>query len=266
MKGPGCNATIPGFWVMAALLAWAIHWRWRGGLVAGRAASRRPTCWSAHDFTQANYGNVFLLVIGGPIVGLPVRLAAAMAAERDGAERAAAAAAERARLARAVHDGCCRCSPWCSAAAPSSAGTAAELGRLAGEQEVALRGLIRQQDALDAPADRRVGDLGAALARLGPARSPCPSRAARRRRGPRPRPSSWRWSRACLDNVAAHVGDDAPAWVLLEDFPDRVVVRCATRGRASRPAGSSEAAARGPARRRASRSAAGSPTSAARAS
>ena len=29
---------------------------------------------------------------------------------------------------------------------------------------------------------------------------------------------------ACLDNVAAHVGEDAPAWVLLEELPDRVEV------------------------------------------
>ena len=29
---------------------------------------------------------------------------------------------------------------------------------------------------------------------------------------------------ACLDNVARHVGADAPAWVLLEDLGDRVVV------------------------------------------
>ena len=29
---------------------------------------------------------------------------------------------------------------------------------------------------------------------------------------------------ACLDNVAAHVGPSAPAWVLLEATPDAVVV------------------------------------------
>ncbi len=29
---------------------------------------------------------------------------------------------------------------------------------------------------------------------------------------------------ACLDNVTAHVGPDAPAWVLLESLPDRVEV------------------------------------------
>ena len=29
---------------------------------------------------------------------------------------------------------------------------------------------------------------------------------------------------ACLDNVATHVGADAPAWVLLEEYADRVEV------------------------------------------
>ena len=29
---------------------------------------------------------------------------------------------------------------------------------------------------------------------------------------------------ACLDNVVLHVGRSAPSWVLLESFPDRVVV------------------------------------------
>jgi signal transduction histidine kinase len=29
---------------------------------------------------------------------------------------------------------------------------------------------------------------------------------------------------ACLDNVALHVGSEAPSWVLLEAFPDRVEI------------------------------------------
>src|SRR3712207_8134726 len=35
LKGPEMNATIPGFWIIGALMAWAIAWRWQGGLVAG---------------------------------------------------------------------------------------------------------------------------------------------------------------------------------------------------------------------------------------
>src|SRR5689334_15743724 len=34
VKGVAFDASIPGFWVMGALLAWAIHWRWIGGLAA----------------------------------------------------------------------------------------------------------------------------------------------------------------------------------------------------------------------------------------
>ena len=47
---------------------------------------------------------------------------------------------------------------------------------------------------------------------------------------------------ACLDNVAAHVGDDAPAWVLLEELPDRVEVSVRDEGPGIAP-GRLEAAA-----------------------
>ena len=40
-EGPDFNATVPGFWVAGALLAWAIRWRWIGGLIAGA-----PCPWS----------------------------------------------------------------------------------------------------------------------------------------------------------------------------------------------------------------------------
>ena len=42
VKGADFNATVPGFWVMGALLAWAIHWRLVGGVVAA-VCWRRPT-------------------------------------------------------------------------------------------------------------------------------------------------------------------------------------------------------------------------------
>jgi len=104
LKGDGLSATVPAFWVMGALLAWAIEWRSLGGLVAGVAITVCDLAIRAH-VSQANYGNAFLLLVGGPIVGFMVESLQRMAAERDLAQREAAAAAERARLARAVHDG-----------------------------------------------------------------------------------------------------------------------------------------------------------------
>ena len=39
VKGDDLRATLPGFWVMGVVLAWAIHWRWQGGLAAAIVVS-----------------------------------------------------------------------------------------------------------------------------------------------------------------------------------------------------------------------------------
>lgn len=229
IKGDGLQATVPGFWVMAALLAWAVHWHWRGGLVAGVLLAAADLSVRA-DVSQSNYGNVFLLVVGGPIVGFMCESLELMARERDAAQRQAVAGEERARLARAVHDGVLQV----LALVQRRGGELApldpefgELGRLAGEQESALRSLIRQQDATAATEAGGDADLALALEELTraspltvtvstpgvPVTLPAPVAA-----------ELVAAVRACLDNVAVHVGRDASAWVLLEDAPTQVTV------------------------------------------
>ena len=63
VKGVDFNASVAGYWTMGALFAWAIHYRWAGGLTAGLLLAAvdlavRP------DITQTNSGNAFLLVLG----------------------------------------------------------------------------------------------------------------------------------------------------------------------------------------------------------
>lgn len=225
VKGEGMQATVPGFWVMGALLAWAIHWRLPGGLVAAAALAASDLAVRTH-LTQANYGNVFLLLLGGPIVGFMCASVTRMADERDRAERAAAAAAERARLARAVHDGVLQVLALVQRRGAELGGEAADLGRLAGEQEAALRTLIRRQDAVTAEPHGGLdptADLATELSRLEATRPLTVAAPA----GPVLLPAGTVAElvavvSACLDNVAAHVGTDAPCWVLLQDFPDRV--------------------------------------------
>jgi signal transduction histidine kinase len=233
VKGPDWQATVPGFWVMGALLAWAIHWRWPGGLAAGLLLAVADLGVRT-EVTQANYGNVFLLLVGGPVVGYMAGSLQQMATERDAAERAAAAAAERSRLARAVHDGVLQVLALVQRRGAELGGEAAELGRLAGEQEGVLRTLIRKQDSVTTREavvptgppliDRSDLDLAAALAGLGsgsvtvavpgePVLLPAEVAA-----------EVVAVVEACLDNVARHVGEEAPAWVLLESLPDRVEV------------------------------------------
>lgn len=229
VKGEQLRATVPGFWVMGALLAWAVHWRWRGGLFAAACLTAADLA-IRQEVTQANYGNLFLLMIGGPIVGYVSQQLQRMAVERDRAERRAAAAAERARLARAVHDGVLQVLSLVQRRGTELGGDFAELGRVAGEQEHALRSLIRQQDSVvvtgPGSADP-VADLGAALGRL--ESEPVPAVSVAGPGQPVLLPVDRTAEvvavvRACLDNVARHVGEHAPAWVLLEDLGDRVVV------------------------------------------
>jgi signal transduction histidine kinase len=244
IKGDGLSATIPGFWVMGVVLAWGAHWRWLGGLVAAAVVSLADLSIRLPDVSQTNYANVFLLMLGGPIVGYLCGSLQQMAAERDEAERAVATAQERARLARAVHDGVLQVLALVQRRGAEIGGETAELGRLAGEQETALRALIREQEAIRVPGDT-TSDLAVALDRLSTRRTPQVSVAL-------PGPGVRLAARAsmelvdavgaCLDNVAVHVGEDAPAWVLLEDLGDRVVVTVRDEGPGI-PAGRLEQAA-----------------------
>ncbi|RHW26966.1 histidine kinase [Nocardioides immobilis] len=224
VKGEWFNATIPGFWIMGALLAWAIRYGWRGGLIASVILGGTDRLIRA-DFDQGNYGYVFLIVLGGPIVGYLVESLQQMAAERDLAEREAAAATERARLARVVHDGVLQVLALVQRRGAELGGEAAELGRLAGEQERALRTLIRAQDRVTAADRPDTEDLATALGSF----APRPGLEVVLPGGPVELPASVVAELvavvgACLDNVTRHVGDGAPAWVLLEDLGDRIAI------------------------------------------
>lgn len=223
-KGEWFQATIPSYWIVGALLAWAVRYGWRGGTAAAVLLGGVDLL-SRADVAQKDWGNVFLMLLGGSLVGFLCESLKVMAAERDLAQREAAVSAERARLARVVHDGVLQVLALVQRRGRELGGEAAELGRLAGEQEQALRTLIRSQDAVSARSGDGPADLAAVLGALEsrpgtevalpggavelPARVVAEVEAV---------------VRACLDNIAAHVGEDARAWVLLEDLGDRVEV------------------------------------------
>lgn len=227
VKGEEMRATIPGFWVVGALVAWSIRWNWRGGLVAAVLFTVADLS-VRQDVSQGNYGNVFLLLIGGLVVGFLSESLKLMERERDAAQREAIAGEERARLARAVHDGVLQVLSLVQRRGGELASLDprfGELGRLAGEQEVALRSLIRQQDTLPEGGGER--DLTQALEGLTRSSTLRVTVATPGHAVELPAAVVAELVAAvgaCLDNVAAHVGPDSPAWVLLEEEADRVVV------------------------------------------
>jgi signal transduction histidine kinase len=244
VKADDVNASLPGFWIIAALVAWAIHFRWTGGLGAGLLLAAADL--ARQDIDGSDYGNAFLLVVGGPIVGFVCGSLQRLANERDEAERAAAVAAERARLARAVHDGVLQVLALVQRRGRELGGEAAELGRLAGEQERALRALIRAQDDVTATDGRGTVDVAAELGRL--EREPGVTVSTPGVPVELPAATAHELvaaTRACLDNVKRHVGEDAPAWVLLQAFPDRVELSVRDDGPGIAPGRLEDAAAQG---------------------
>lgn len=222
VKGADFRATIPGAWIIGALLAWSAHYRWLGGAVAGTVLALADVA-RRQDLHQSDYGNAFLLVLAGTIVGFLCGSLQRMATEREVAERAAAMATERLRLARVVHDGVLQTLSLVQRRGREWGGEAARLGELAGEQERELRRLVQAQQAH--PLTDDVVDLTAAVAEL----ERLPGVTVSTSGVPVELPASVAGEllaavRACLDNVRRHVGEDARAWVLLQAGPDQVEV------------------------------------------
>lgn len=225
VKGPDPGSTLPGFWVMVVVLTWAVHWHWRGGLLAAVVVAGGDLLVRTEP-TQAVYGNLFLLLVGGPLVGYLAESLEEMATRRDEAERAAAAAAERTRLARAVHDGVLQVLSLVQRRGREAGGELAELGRLAGEQEAALRSLIRSQDGPLGRRDRATADLVAGLERLVRDR---PGAELVTPGGPVEVGDATAGEvlavvAECLANIDEHVGAGARAWLLVERLADQLVV------------------------------------------
>ncbi|MGN6129427.1 MAG: MacS family sensor histidine kinase, partial [Nocardioidaceae bacterium] len=214
--------TVPSFWVMVPVLAVAVARGWAGGLVAAVIVSVCDLS-VRNGVTGPEWGNIFLLLLAAAMVGYAASLVHEAAEARARAERAEAALHERARLARVVHDGVLQVLAMVQRRGLELGGEVAELGRLAGEQEVRLRALVQGEAAGSVRRGTTLDlarELGALASRTVTVAVPG---------GEVPLPGDVAEELvavvgACLDNVARHVGPEAPAWVLLEALGDRLVV------------------------------------------
>ena len=217
-------STMPSFWVMTPVLAWTVLRGWPSGVAAALLMSLLDLSVRT-DRTGTTWGNIFLLLLAAGVVGYSAGLIREATEARAEAERIAAAMAERARLARAVHDGVLQVLSLVQRRGTELGGEAADLGRLAGEQEVALRALVQGNAAAGRdPSGTGRGDLADALGRLASRTVTVSGPAHPVLLDQRVVEELTSVVRACLDNVTRHVGADAPAWVLVEELGERVVV------------------------------------------
>ncbi|MER6811142.1 DUF5931 domain-containing protein [Spirillospora sp. NPDC000708] len=232
--------TLPVSWVAASVLAWAVAGGRRRGVIAALVLGVANLLVHAAAGTAGGMGNttlngIVLLFLAGLVVGQVVRLAREAEARLARAVELEAATRERERLARRIHDSVLQVLAMVQRRGGEAGGEAAELGRLAGEQEAALRALIGAGPgtgpvpaggAVPRPADGggREADLAPLLTGQASASVTVSTPAT-----PVPLPEHAAHEvaaavAAALDNVRRHCGDGARAWVLLEDGPGEVTV------------------------------------------
>ncbi|GAA1756079.1 DUF5931 domain-containing protein [Luedemannella helvata] len=147
--------TVPMAWVAGPVVAWGLA---RGRLQAALAALAMGTV-DAVTRGVANavvLNDTVLLLMAGMIVGHAARLAAVSEANIQRVAELEAANRERERIARGIHDSVLQVLTLVHRRGVELGGDAAELGRLAGEQEAALRSLVATEfSTVDGEADLR---------------------------------------------------------------------------------------------------------------
>nr|WP_277628185.1 DUF5931 domain-containing protein [Arsenicicoccus dermatophilus] len=245
--------TIPAMYAAIPVVAAAAVDGARGGLPAAVAV----TCANLWEVGRPNGGTIYntlLLFLLAAATGVGVELGRRHQGALAEATRLRAEAAERERLARVVHDGVLQHLAFIHRRGLQLGGEATELGDLAARSEADLRRLMATGGQAGGSASAGGSD---------PAQSAVPvdiRPALQALGGPGTQvvvpatPVTLTNHRAaelvaavaaCLDNVARHAGDDARAWVLLEDLGDRVELTVRDDGRGIEPGRLEAAAAQG---------------------
>ncbi|MFD3802767.1 MacS family sensor histidine kinase [Streptomyces sp. NPDC058611] len=239
----GGGPTLPSIWTAGSVLAFAIKggWRWAGFASTFVAAANIVI--HGGEPTRDTLHNVLLVWVASIAIGYVVEVARASEATLARALEIEAATRERERLARDIHDGVLQVLAMVQRRGTELGGEAADLGRMAGEQEIALRTLVSsglvhpsrvsRDGALGALVDtyevEEPGDGGELDLRtlLAPHAGSRVSFAEPGTPVPLPVPAAKELAAAvgaALDNVRKHAGDGARAWILVEDWGDEVVV------------------------------------------
>ncbi|WP_431044862.1 MacS family sensor histidine kinase [Streptomyces sp. P1-3] len=133
--------TLPSIWTAGAVLGFAIKggWRWAAWTSAVVAVANIA---ERREFAQDSIHSVVLVWVASVAIGYVVEVARASERTLARALQIEAATRERERLARDIHDSVLQVLAMVQRRGAAIGGEAAELGRMAGEQEIALRTLV----------------------------------------------------------------------------------------------------------------------------
>lgn len=210
------------FWITNAVVSVALLW----GPIAGGATGVGFALLSLgieqqfHNLVTDATTPILLTV--GVTLGVGARIVSRAQQQLSAAVRMQAATRERERLAREVHDGTLQVLALMRRRGTDLGGEAAQLGRLAGEQEQALRTLISEQPPV--PGIDESTDLRNQLRSVLPADANFSGPAAAVQLPSAVVAELVAVVRTILDNVERHAGDGAKVFLLLEDLGTEVVL------------------------------------------
>jgi signal transduction histidine kinase len=222
--------TLSTAWVVGAVLAWAVSGGKRRGVLAavviGVAGISVPgLAGLGFKPTPTTFNGIVLVFMAGVVVGHVAKLGIDAEARLARAIELEAATRERERLARRIHDSVLQVLTLVQRRGGELGGEAAELGRLAGEQEAALRALMRVPDHLAGSADPSgETDLRGLLQGYSSMTVTVSAPATPVRLPGRTAKEIQAAVGAALDNVERHCGSRARAWVLIEDAGETITV------------------------------------------
>ncbi|MDH2429446.1 DUF5931 domain-containing protein [Sphaerisporangium sp. TRM90804] len=244
--GPAGVMPVTATWVGGPVLAWAVYAGRRAAGVTAIVVAAADLWLRGFDrFVPLN--GAVLLVLAGVAVGHVVQLVKQAEERLQRVAEMEAAGRERQRLARDIHDSVLQVLTMVQRRGMEIGGESAELGRLAGEQERALRELVRSEPAGIGPSEDGSADVARLLRRFESeavtvstvtASEPLllPAHHARELEAA---------AGAALDNVRRHCPSGTRAWVLVEGDTGAVTVTVRDEGPGIPPGRLEEARAAG---------------------
>jgi signal transduction histidine kinase len=216
------SRTLPTFWPAAGVVSAAVLLGRKGGIPAAVFIGVVDVV-EVGKATPNTINNIVLLLLIGALIGYACDLAREGHAKLREALALEARVRERERLARTVHDGVLQTLAFINRRGAQLGGESAQLGGMAADQERLLRALVSGTSPADTEASMSGDvDLRQLLGRYAGGQVHLVAPADPVLVPPRVAGELVAAVGAALDNVRVHAGEQAQAWVLVEDDGDEV--------------------------------------------
>jgi signal transduction histidine kinase len=208
-------------WMVCPVLAVAIVKGVRWGIAAALFIGACDLA-ARGALTQASVTGTVIMVMAAAAVGYLANLGTLAQEQLRQMAALEAARGERDRLARSIHDSVLQVLALVRRQGEEIGGRAAELGRLAGEQEVALRALV--DPSAHAPVPDGMADLRELAGALASSRVTLSAPATAVWLPTAVAHETFAAIAAATDNVQRHCPPETKVWILIEDQPEQVTV------------------------------------------